>query len=115
MEGAEMNWIMLAVCLALAFGLSFVIWPVKRKPRPQITVADFDAAVRQRWSTDTCIIAQYELRVVGETSSLSRGDLICENNKALSAMDAFDRNFRRLGDELKPRLQELRRSLPIDL
>lgn len=86
----------------------------------------FDRAVRRGWRTDTCIIAQLAKDngdIVG--AGINRQIRMDKksgvyvkpygSDKARDIMKTFDRWFGEPGDEKKPPLQELRRSLPIEL
>lgn len=79
----------------------------------QITVEDFDNAVKQSWGCDTCIVAQYMKR---NGVPLSKGVLtFAEDHGLTGPLGQFDMHFGCPGDENKPELQALRASLPINL
>lgn len=89
----------------------------------QILPCDFDEAVKQPWSTSTCIVAQAARRITGKSlhyqGNLSVAPLdytdggTLKGFNGLEAQTVFDKHFRDLGDEKKPELQALRASLPI--
>lgn len=78
----------------------------------------FDAAVRHRWSTKTCIMAQCAM---DNGTTLSNPEICGDYRDVFKSkivqhiMSEFDDNFRRPGDESKAELQKLRNSLPIEI
>lgn len=92
----------------------------------QITKEDFDKAVKQPFSVNTCIVAQAALREFGKPLYRPRPDedgydtggslefvpYLAAQNKV---MRVFDKHFRNPGDENKPELQALRASLQITI
>ena len=79
--------------------------------------ADFDNAVRQPWSSHSCVVAQMAIRH-GTTLYNKRGarrEIFWRPDIAqvvAKTMIPFDAHFRKPGDELKPELIALRASLP---
>lgn len=84
----------------------------------QITVEDFDNAVKQKWTPTTCIIAQH-LKRKGVVFVTGFEPVQYAHKSGYEArfgvMRVFDRSFNRPGDETKPELQDLRARLPIEL
>jgi hypothetical protein len=87
-----------------------------------ITVEDFDNAVKQPRSYETCIVAQTAIRLRKEKGSLRAWLFgprswaeVYDFPNAEYAATRFDAYFARPGDELKPELQDLRSILPLPL
>lgn len=82
------------------------------------TKQDFDNAVKQHWSTSTCILAQMHQRLYDEPLYDYDGKARPEfclgkmNSVMENAMHTFDENFQHPGDENRPAMQQLRASLP---
>lgn len=87
--------------------------------RYQITVEDFDNAVKQKWNVFTCIVSQCAMRynyLPGIESPASKLRLKLNYREPVKGItEIFDNHFRNPGDEAKPELVALRASLPIDL
>lgn len=96
---------------------------------PSITKRDFDKAVKQKWSTESCILFQTAMRVFNlplhlnlkDENQKQNANLYSDGNTLLQftcssaqeAMEVFDRFFKLPGDEKRTELQALRASLPI--
>lgn len=90
-------------------------YPQNMNTKPQLTVEDFDNAVKQRWYGYKCIIAQFGLRTNCDIHDESFWIRMTDNSHAYHIRAAFDKHFNVPGDEKKPELVALRASLPIDL
>lgn len=89
----------------------------------------FDAAVKQKWATHTCLIAQVakenddlveDFEGHAQIRSAAGGPgagyaMPYESTRACQLMRVFDLHFQKPGDEMKPELQALRDSLPTDI
>lgn len=76
---------------------------------------DFDKAVKQPWSPETCVTAQVDRRLNGFTNMCRRWQLYDESPMMKEVQQSFDKHFRKPGDETKPELVALRASLPIEI
>ena len=86
------------------------------KDKNYITKGDFDKAVKQRWQTNTCVVAQYLIRTQGKSTGEQTSSLWRECPKVTPIQDIFDVGFYQPGDEKKnPSLIKLRKSLPIKI
>lgn len=77
----------------------------------QLTVEDFDKARAVPWSTQTCLIAQADIRLHKKTTHETRWAIATNDSPAKAALLKFDLAFKTKDEAL---FAELRAELPIE-